>query len=55
MLIYRRGTTGIMFCYQTDGPITGGGGDFMVPYKKYKSLLNEDTNKNLSSLLTQVC
>ena len=30
MLVYRRGTTRIMFCYQTDGPIArerGGGGD----------------------------
>ena len=23
MLIYRRGTTGIIFCYQTDGPMQG--------------------------------
>ena len=26
MLIIKRGITRVMFCYQTGGPITGGGG-----------------------------
>ena len=26
MLINKRGITRVMFCYQTGGPITGGGG-----------------------------
>ena len=51
MFIYWRGTTRIMFCYQSDGPIKGkGGGEEGRGYNRDFTARAEALNNSFSTL-----